>query len=66
MKVHELITRLQNFDMELDVKCLMESTEWGYDDEAEQSVEINTVVEAHVNEVKLVQYDKFTNYVLIK
>ena len=53
MQVHELIARLQNFDMYLPVKCLTEATAWAYDEEMGESVEIDIIVEAHVAEVKL-------------
>jgi hypothetical protein len=33
MKVQELITRLQDFDSDLDVEVLTESTTWGYDED---------------------------------
>ena len=66
MQVHELIARLQNFDMYLSVKCLTEATDWAYDEEMGESVEIDIIVEAHVAEVKLVDMGAGGCYILIK
>ena len=50
MKVHELITRLQNFPMDADVYCLHESSSWNFE-WGKGSYEVNTVEEDLVEEV---------------
>lgn len=63
MKVHELITRLQNFDMDLDVKCLHADTDWGFD--GESSFEFDTVEEGLVEEIEFNERTE-NSYILIK
>lgn len=51
MKVHELITILQNYPMDLDVICPHESSYWGFDEE-DGSYEFVTVKDGPVERVE--------------
>lgn len=49
MKVHEVITRLQNFPMDANVYCYHEDTTWSFN--GDYSEEIDIVGEDPVEEV---------------
>jgi len=63
MKVHELITRLQNFPMDADVYCLHEGSDYVFN--GEYSEEVTTVEEGLVEEV-VARIPGYNDAVIIK
>jgi len=53
MKVHELITLLQNYPMDTPVVCLHEESDWGYSEER-GSFEITDCIEGEVERVETI------------
>jgi len=53
MKIHELIAELQNFDLNLNVECLCECTDWAYNEELECSEEVDSYYQGNVSKVEL-------------
>ena len=63
MKVHELITKLQNFPMDADVYCLHEDSDYVFN--GDYSQEVTTVEEGLVEEV-IARIPGYNDSVIIK
>jgi len=63
MKVHELITRLQNFPMDADVYCLHEDSDYVFNGGYSQEV---TIVEECLVEEVIARVSGYNDLVIIK